>query len=155
MQETVCEKCGVSITGGMWPWCPHPMREAKVAMATDEIVGGVTLENWGPNPVTFHSYSEMRRYATEHHIQIREKFAPTPGTDKDPAGIPNPKGYMDPKTLDNARVLLSRVSGQRQEDEVPITLVEGEIDGVSLHQVLTGDLRAQSRLHRRTTGHGK
>lgn len=154
MQTTACEKCGHAIQLGEHPFCPHPPITG-VHMAPDEIVGGVTLENWGPNPVTFYSYSEMRRYAVAHNIQIRETFAPAPGTDVDPAGIPNPKGYIDAKTLDNARVLLSRSEKSGVEDEaVTVTLIEGEIEGKTLHQVLTGDVRAQSRFHRRTAGDG-
>lgn len=105
--RTVCGKCGEVIQSGGWPFCPHaPTKTAMIVR--DEIPGGVTLENYGPQPVTFYSHSERRRYMEAHGLVEKEKFCPFPGTDKDPQGIPNPKGYMDAKTLDNARVLVSR-----------------------------------------------
>ena len=81
-------------------------------IARDEIPGGVTCENYGPEPVTFHSHSERRAYMAAHGLVEKDTFSPFPGTDIDPAGIPNPKGYMDPQTLENVRVLLSRESAR-------------------------------------------
>lgn len=154
MPVTVCEKCGKELVEGDWPFCPHPKRERDVSINGDEIVGGVTLENWGPNPVTFYSKTEMRRYAKEKGIVIREKFSPAPGTDVDPAGIPNPKGYMDAATLANAAVLVTRTSKVKVEEtpDVDVTVIQGELEGHTLGDVLAGDTKAQSRLHRRTTG---
>lgn len=153
MQPTTCEKCGHAIVEGEWPFCPHERRSSEVHIAGDEIVGGVTLENWGPNPVTFYSHSEMRQYAKAKGIVIREKFSPAPGTDVDPVGIPNPMGYMDATTLENARVLLSRTSKPTEEEiETSVQIIRGNIEGRVLSKVLDGDVKAQSRLHRRTTG---
>lgn len=105
--STPCEKCGVEIEFGMYPFCPHS-RTSTVMITRDEIVGGLTVENYGPEPVTFYTHTERRKYMKEHGLSEKETFCPMPGTDKDPQGIPNPKGYLDPKTLDNARELVSR-----------------------------------------------
>lgn len=110
-----CDKCGHTYQIGDFPFCPH--QPGPAAVARDEIPGGVTLENYGRHPVTFYSHSERRRYMLKHNLREKESFAPFPGTDKDPQGIPNPAGFMDPKTLDNARVLLSRNGdGAKVED---------------------------------------
>lgn len=77
----------------------------------DEIPGGMVCENYGPTPVTFYSHSERRKYMGAHGLREKETFCPMPGTDRDPQGIPNPKGYVDPKTLENAAVLLTRQRG--------------------------------------------
>lgn len=66
------------------------------------------VENYGPHPIRFDSHTERRKYMAEHGLREKEQWAPMPGTDKDPQGIPNPKGFIDAKTMDNARVLLSR-----------------------------------------------
>lgn len=53
----------------------------------------------------------------EHGLKEREKWSPQPGTGRDPAGIPNPAGYVDPQTLLNATELILRAQGQRREPE--------------------------------------
>src|SRR5262245_3070567 len=53
----------------------------------DEIPGGIELENYGAKPMTFYSHSERRAYMEKAGLREKEKFAPFPGTDKDPAGI--------------------------------------------------------------------
>lgn len=110
---TICEKCGRELVIGDFPFCPHPL--GRTSIYRDEIPGGIVLENYGPQPVRFDSHSERRRYMKEHGLQEREKFSPLPGTDKDPAGIPNPRGYMDAQTLENAKTLLLRA--QKAEPE--------------------------------------
>jgi hypothetical protein len=82
----------------------------------DEIPGGMTLENYGQQPITVYSHTERKQAMLKAGLELKEKFSPMPGTDIDPAGIPNPKGYMDPYTLENARILLSRPSQPRHEE---------------------------------------
>jgi hypothetical protein len=95
-------------------WCPACIEDERsvLGQATgiqrDEIPGGITLENYGPNPVTFYSHSERRKYMEAHGLREKEKFCPMPGTDVDPQGIPNPRGYVDAKTLENGAILLTR-----------------------------------------------
>lgn len=144
--ETVCGKCGEVILSGRWPFCPHPPTgNQATGINRDEIPGGITLENYGPNPVTFYSHSERRAYMVAHGLQEREKFAPMPGTDIDPAGIPNPAGYMDPQTLENARVLLSR-NGQREtpaDDTTGFIPIEPHIAGTREKKRLRAALKRQ------------
>jgi hypothetical protein len=85
-------------------------------IAVDEIPGGMVLENYGKHPIKVYSHTERKQAMARAGLELREKFSPMPGTDLDPAGIPNPKGYMDPYTLDNARILLSRPSQPRHEE---------------------------------------
>lgn len=154
--ETICEKCGVTVTLGMWPFCPHPLTEQGVAIQQDEIPGGLTVENYGPHPITFYSHSERRRYMEAHGLREREKFCPMPGTDIDPQGIPNPKGYMDAQTLKNGAELLTRSRGPEKEwDPVEAGVLKdlqvGTITERDAAAITSGDARRQSRFHRRTS----
>jgi hypothetical protein len=125
----------------------------------DDIPGGITLENYGKDPVTFYSHTERRAYMQKHGLFEKEKFCPFPGTDKDPQGIPNPKGYIDPYTLENARILVERqqLAGGKKEEFDPSTVLthlqtgdisEADVVAISHPQ---GDRRRQSRFHRRMT----
>lgn len=141
----LCRRCKEDLEGRNNP---------SSATFRDEIPGGQTFENYGPHPITFYSHSERRAYMAAHGLREREKFAPMPGTDKDPQGIPNPKGYMDPKTLENAAILLSR-NGARAEPEEPSNVIPfsgrmSDADAIAL-QTNTDPAR-QSRVHRRTDG---
>lgn len=120
--ETVCLKCGVRIVAPMWPFCPHGVpvtaaREDKRSLLGDEIPGGLVLENVGPEPVTVHSYTEMNQLFASRGLQRKETFCPTPGTDHDPAGVQNPRGYMDPVTLANGAELILRGQQAQEEDD--------------------------------------
>ena len=88
-----CERCGASLEIGSWPFCPHG--RSSLVTVPDDIPGGVTVENYGPEPITFYSHAERRRYMRRHGLRETERFAPLPGTDRDPQGIPNPAGYRD------------------------------------------------------------
>lgn len=123
------------------------------AVFRDDIPGGLTVENYGPKPITFYSHTERRAYMARQGLYERETFAPMPGTDKDPQGIPNPKGYMDPQTLENARILVSRGSRAEVEPDVPIHLTSGTLTNRDAQAIHDGDARRLSRLHRRTDGH--
>lgn len=102
-----CERCGQLLSVGVFPFCPHDsVRTFNIKR--DEYPGGITLENYGPQPVTFYTESERLGYMKRHDLQQTEKFAAFPGTDRDPSGIQNPRGYVDAQTLENARILISR-----------------------------------------------
>jgi hypothetical protein len=155
-EGTFCGKCGVHITEGMWPFCPHPFRTGHVQIERDEIPGGMTCENYGPQPVTFYSHSERRAYMQAHGLIEKEKFCPMPGTDIDPQGIPNPKGYVDAQTLENGRVLLLRQQGPQAEewDARKAGVLVGEFNIVATERDAkafeSGDVRRQARIGRRT-----
>jgi hypothetical protein len=149
-----CDACGQELQLGDWPFCPHG-HKGSYTNFRDEIVGGVTVENYGPQELTFYSHSERRRYMAEHGLRERERFAPMPGTDKDPQGIPNPKGYMDPQTLENARILLSRNGKGPVQEEPPLEFAStsgGHLADADAIAVQTNtDPKRLSRIHRRTS----
>ena len=112
-----CERCAAIVNRVIFHrsqlWCAVCVEsersvESATAVFRDGIPGGITLENYGPHPITFYSHAERRAYMKAKGLQEKEKFCPMPGTDKDPQGIPNPKGYMDPVTLANAAELIRR-----------------------------------------------
>lgn len=154
-EGTICGKCGVMITAGMWPFCPHPGASSSMIMK-DGIPGGFTLENAGPHPITFQSYSEMHAHFKANGLELKEKFCPAPGTDKDPQGIPNPKGYVDAQTLENGRILLMRQQKSTDkewdavESGVMTNLQTGTITKRDAEAIASGDKRRQSRFARRT-----
>lgn len=150
-----CPSCGAVLQVGSWPWCPHGRGTA--AVERDEIPGGITCENYGPNPVTFYSHSERRAYMKAHGLHEIEKFCPMPGTDIDPQGIPNPAGYVDKQTLANGIALLTRGAGVEKEWDpkeagVLVNEFKGEITGRDVRAFETGDTRRLSRVGRRTNG---
>jgi hypothetical protein len=153
--STMCERCGVEIVEGMWPFCPHPLSGHAAAIARDEIPGGLTVENYGPDLITFYSHSERRRYMAEHGLVEKEKFCPMPGTDIDPQGIPNPKGYMDPYTMEAGRILMSRNGARRDPEWDPreAGVLVGEFSvGVTDRDARAfgeGDSRRMARIGRR------
>lgn len=152
---TTCPQCGRELQIADWPFCPHK-RTGGYANFRDEIPGGLVCENYGPHPVTFYSHSERRRYMKQQGLVERETFAPFPGTDKDPQGIPNPKGYVDPQTLENARVLVSR-NGRGDSDldesgKMVGATYSGFVSKRDAVAIADGDATRQSRLHRRIDG---
>lgn len=86
----------------------------------DDIPGGMVLENYGPHPIRVYSHTERRRIMAERGLRLKEQWAPLPGTGRDPQGIPNPIGFMDPQTIENARALVSR-QGEVEPDEEAIS----------------------------------
>lgn len=141
----------------MWAFCPHPLTDHGAAIERDEIPGGLTVENYGPNPITFYSHSERRAYMKAHGLHEIEKFCPMPGTDIDPQGIPNPKGYMDKQTMENGAILMTR--GGRAEKEwdpieagVLVNEFNGDLTNRDAKAFANGDVRRQARIGRRTNG---
>lgn len=111
-----CMACGKLRVTGDWPKCPHGRvisDETRATVFQDSIPGGMVLENYGPQPVTVYSHTERRQLMARSGLELRERFSPTPGTDIDPAGIPNPKGYVDPYTLEAGKALILRAQNSR------------------------------------------
>lgn len=142
--EVCCDRCGVVLKVGDHPFCPH--QSATTAIFRDEIPGGVTVENYGPQPMTFYSHSERREYMRTHGLQEREKFSPKPGTDIDPAGIPNPKGYVDDYTRRAGEALILR---QQHSAAVPDTdpVATGELIPFNETRVLPKSAKKRQRRH--------
>lgn len=60
---TLCEKCGVELRIGDFPFCPHG-HGANNAIG-DDIVGGFWQEHFGDKPEYFDSKKAMARRADE------------------------------------------------------------------------------------------
>lgn len=138
--DVFCDRCGKLLGVGEYPFCPHGFQ--ATAITTDEIPGGVLLENYGPTPVRVYSHTERRKLMEKQGLREKETFCPTPGSDIDPAGIPNPAGYSDPQTLANAAALICR-NGARDtpfdpESVMPITTGHMS-DRDALRVTLTGE----------------
>lgn len=113
---TVCDRCGAELVIGDFPFCPHGRGTA--APFRDDIPGGLVVENYGPHPITFYSHTERRAYMKANGLLEKEKFCPMPGTDVDPQGIPNPRGFLDKQTLENGRILIERQQMGKDWDAV-------------------------------------
>lgn len=148
-----CDTCGALLEVGQFPFCPHGQGANNIER--DEIPGGIVLENYGKHPIRFDSHSERRRYMANHDLHEKEKFSPFPGTDRDPMGIPNPKGYVDPVTLENGRILIDRQQGAKTKDWDPVEagVLRGQFSGTLTERdakaVAAGDTGRMSRLGRR------
>lgn len=115
-----CSECNRLRFVGDWPQCPHAPALAdpyRTLTHQDSIPGGLVLENYGPHPVTVYSHTERKMLMERQGLQLREKFSPAPGTDVDPQGIPNPKGYVDEQTLKNGAELILRAQKAQKNDD--------------------------------------
>lgn len=151
---TLCDKCGIELHIGDHPFCPHGRSGA--AHQTDDIPGGMWLENGFKEPVKVYSLSEAHRKHAKAGVQLKERFCPSPGTDIDPAGVMNPKGYVDAQTLKNGAELLCRQSGPKEKEwdgvEAGVLKIQtGHLTQRDAEAIATGDKRRQSRFHRRTS----
>lgn len=164
-QCTVCQwkVFNSDIPAGINPPCPNCGGATErnwmgygTQAHSDTIVGGMWLENYGPKPIFVESHTERERVMKERGLSLKEKFCPLPGTDIDPQGIPNPKGYMDAQTLANATELICRNGARSTEDENKVegVLVDMQVGTITERDAIaisSGDPRRQSRLHRRMT----
>jgi hypothetical protein len=96
-----CDKCGAIVQIGQFPFCPHEV--AHVAAHGDDIPGGQVIETICHEPLTFYSKKAIVAAADAHGLRPTDRF-------------PSWRGVIDAKTLDNARVLLSR--GSKTVDEM-------------------------------------
>lgn len=163
-QQCKNPECGwrdvIEVNPGEHPPCPVCNGETErlwlsgLSTFRDDIPGGITVENYGPHPITFYSHAERRRYMKAKGLTEIEKFCPMPGTDIDPQGIPNPAGYMDKQTMANATELICR-NGVKSNvdpnatDGVFRDMQTGVITERDAIAISSGDPRRQSRLHRR------
>lgn len=77
-----CPTCGIELVVGAWPWCPHGVGASGAQ--SDDIPGGRTYENLGPDPVTVYSKSELRRELKARGLVEMVRHVPVPGTDTSP-----------------------------------------------------------------------
>lgn len=152
--EVACDSCGKILEVGDYPFCPHGA--GTNARIHDDIPGGMVLENYGPNTVTVYSHTERRRLMAEAGLELKERFSPMPGTDIDPAGVMNPKGYVDATTLANGAELICRqqLAGNTEafdgvRDGVIRNLKGGSLTQRDAKAIASGDVRRQARLGQR------
>lgn len=122
-EDGCCASCGKLRVVGDWPGCPHgsPISDPFLSQFhQDSIPGGLLLENYGPTPVRVYSHTERKQLMLQRGLELRERFSPMPGTDIDPQGIPNPKGYVDAYTLEAGAALILRAQGQPAVEEGPV-----------------------------------
>lgn len=133
-ETRTCLACGRKRRDGDWPGCPHGLLsgdETRSSYVPDEIPGGIIIENAGPEPLRFDSYTEMNAHFAAVGLQRKEKFSPIPGTDKDPAGVVDSRKYMDAQTLANgAALILRQQSTLTGKDELD---VEGVLVNLTSH----------------------
>lgn len=105
-----CPACGGS-TERVW--------RRSAGVRDDAWPGGKTFDNLGPEPVTLYSRSELRRELQARHLEECVRHVPLPGSDKSPHTTS--WATMDPYTLDAARALVERDTGQSPSPDVPPT----------------------------------
>ncbi len=72
-----CPQCG-GPTNKVWKTGAFPN------VIDDTIVGGLTVENLGPTPITFQSKSEHRDYLRAHGFSQKVRHVGVQGSDKNP-----------------------------------------------------------------------
>lgn len=152
----VCERCFKTTTDGEHGvgLCPYEPRSRGAAIQVDDIPGGIVIENGFKTPQTFYSKSAMDRAFAENGLTRKERWAPTPGSDIDPAGVQNSARYIDPYTMENARILLSR-EVPRSPDFVDLNppIVRAQFiavdGGKDAQKMMDGDQRRAARVGRR------
>lgn len=108
---TTCARCGATLQIADYPFCPHG--RSALAAHGDDIPGGMYFENGLPEGRYFYSHQE-------HEAAVRAN-----GCEIAPHWVPNDKHLVnwaagiDAKTLENARVLLSRTGPTREPELSP------------------------------------
>lgn len=112
---------------GEWPFCPHG--RAASAVIGDEI--DLLIENNGTGaPIRFRSREALKQHMDRFNLSPAVRHMPVPGSDKSPHTIDWSRG-IDPVTLENARILLSRPTSRavaEQGASLPIEVTVRELD---------------------------
>jgi hypothetical protein len=106
----VCENCGQLLVVGSFPFCPHG--RSSVASHSDDIPGGMWVENGFSEPIKVYSHSEHRRRLDENGNMLAPRWV------ENDRHLINWAAGMDAKTLENARELVSRKQ-KAYKDDVP------------------------------------
>lgn len=125
-----CERCGIELHIGDFPFCPHGRGTNTVN--GDEIPGGEWQENGFHTPQKFYSKKDRDRALAARGYEIRVRHVPIPGTDKSPYTSDWSKGSIDPQTLANAKALVERVGKSKGQDapepDVPVRWTIRELE---------------------------
>lgn len=121
-----CNRCGryttKVIVRGSTLVCPACAVSDPAARAT--AVHGDEMDHWQVNgtnqPIHFTSKADHRAWVTANGYEIRDHFVATPGSDKAQNGNTNSARYIDPVTMENARVLVERCGVRVPTAEDPL-----------------------------------
>lgn len=121
VEASPCPACG-SETSRVW------------ISRTSQVIGDEmdhVQENGLKQPRRFTSKSEWRRWMKENGLENPVRHACLPGTDKSPHTTDWSKGSMDPYTLEQAKILVSRQHSVKGNDapapvKLNIRVVTGE-----------------------------
>lgn len=116
LDEDACPRCGVVFHISDWPFCPHGQPSGSII--GDEIPGGQVIENLGHEPMTFYSKKAIRDEADRRGLRMKDEWA-----GPHDRHLTNWGAAIDPQTLENARVLVSR-GVRAQEGPAPVEPVE-------------------------------
>lgn len=94
-----CPACQ-GVTERLWVGATADVRD-------DTYLGGLTLENLGPHPVTVHSRSELKRELKARGLVEMVRHVPIPGTDRSPHTTS--WAAVSPYQMEQARLMLERV----------------------------------------------
>lgn len=108
-----CEKCGLALSVGDYPFCPHERGVASIR--PDEIPGGMVVENGFDTPRKFYSHSEHRAALAARGLEIRAKWAGP--HDKIMSRWDAPDAY----TLDAAAQLVTRTKAPKGDIPIDVT----------------------------------
>jgi hypothetical protein len=136
-----CVACGKQRVVGDYPKCPH--ETGKTAdFFQDSIPGGMVIENGVSQPTTVYSHTEARLLREQNGWRMKERWAPSPGTDVDPAGVQDPSKYQDSYTLQAGAALMLRQSkvdtSQMDLDKLFVNKVDETLDYDEARQKLQG-----------------
>lgn len=83
---TPCEVCGLPLEVGQFGCITtiRPHGPARMRVISDGIPGGMVIENLGPTPQKFDSWSKYREATKAAHVVNAVKHTPLPGSDKSP-----------------------------------------------------------------------
>lgn len=124
-----CDRCGADYGIAAWPFCPHGT--PNWAARSDSIPGGMIIENLGPTPMRFDSWSDYHREVDRRGLVNKVQHVPVPGTDKSP--YTTSWATMDAVTLENARVLAERQASTKATNDPGIEPMQLHIE-VSDHR---------------------
>lgn len=94
------------------------MAQRRRAITTDDIPGGLWVENLGKRPVKVYSHSARLRLAAERGLQPFVRHQPEVGSDKSKFTSDWSKGSIDPYTMAAAEALVrDRSKGSNASDD--------------------------------------
>lgn len=82
-----CDTCGGELHVGDYPFCRgDASKHAPMTLwvVDDTYLGGLTVTNLAPDPITFQSRSAHRDYLQRHGLVNKVEHIPMPGSDRSP-----------------------------------------------------------------------